>query len=265
MKKTDNPKRPYHPHSIHKGEYGRILVVGGAKKYYGAPILTALGAEAAGADLITVCLPYEHFETAKHFSLNFFLKSFSEENLTSSDTTSILHYAESNHVLVMGNGLDKNFQTHTAVLTILEHIAIPVVLDADALFPEILALKQSKKNWILTPHRGEFKRLFGVSFSEKNLLKKSEEYACTILVKGPVDYIADAGKIFKNQTGCVQMKVGGTGDVLAGIVGSYRAQGLNNLESARAAAFYYGKAGEALAKQFHNFSAFQLSQFFTLK
>ncbi len=256
-----NYSLPSIPDSTHKGEFGKILIVGGSQRYYGAPILTALGAESAGADLITLWLPQEHLNTAKNYSLNFFLKPF-EDKLTLNDVPKILECVQENHVFVIGNGLGKDVCMQKAILTLLEQIKIPVVLDAEALFPEVLDLNVPKENWILTPHKKEFERLTGQSFSETSLKKISEKYESTFLVKGPVDYIAQHGQIFENKTGCVQMRVGGTGDVLAGIVASWKAQGFTNLEAAKNAAYYYGLAGEKLAQNQAAFTAKELAHFF---
>jgi len=262
MQEIKTPIIPQLPQTTHKGEFGKVLVVGGSSEYYGAPILTALGAEHSGADLITLCLPYAHIETAKQYSLNFFLREFKEECLSDSDVENIIKFSKENHVMVIGNGLGKSDKTQSAILSLLEKISLPIILDAEALFSEVLKVKTAKQNWILTPHKKEFERLCNLPFSLENLKLKSEEYECTFLVKGHIDYIAHHGKIYENQTGCVQMRVGGTGDVLAGIIASYRAQGLNNLESAHSAAYYYGKTGEKLTHKQINFSAKNLIKFY---
>lgn len=257
------PMRPSLPLDTHKGEYGKIIIVGGSIDYYGAPILTALGAENSGADLITICLPSSYILTAQNYSLNFFLKPFKQSSLSLTDAHKILDYSEGYHVLAIGNGLGKTKPAQAAVLKILSKNTLPVVIDAEALFPEILKIKTNQMDWILTPHKKEFERIFKTPFSIQALKDKAKEYELTILVKGPIDYIASKDHFYENKTGCVQMKVGGTGDVLAGIIASYRSQGLNSFDAAKSATYYYGKSGEILAKDYNHFSASTLAKAFS--
>lgn len=260
------PHRPHLPSNTHKGEYGKILVIGGSAQYYGAPILTGLGAECAGSDLITIYLPKEHALTAKNYSLNFFVKTFKRNSFTIADVPSIVKESQKQHVMVIGNGIGNSKATQKAILKLLKNISIPVVIDAEALFPEILTIQtEFKKDWILTPHQKEFERLFQSPFSSENFIKKANAYDFTFLVKGQIDYIASKNALYENHTGCVQMRVGGTGDVLAGIVASYRAQGLESLSAACAAAHYYGLAGEKLAQKKWCFSALELAKFYKKK
>ncbi len=240
---------PYHNPNSKKGDFGKVMVVGGSPDYYGSPILTACGAEYSGADLITLYLPKAYKNTARNYSLNFFLKSFKKNTLTVADTKEIIENSAQNHTLAIGSGIGKSKESQQAVLDILSQISIPVVIDAEALFPEILQIKPSNAKWVVTPHKTEYKRLFGVDFDEQGLSLLAKQYAITVLVKGRVDYIADEiGNLFTNYTGCAEMRVGGTGDVLAGIAASFIAQGSGLHEAACAAAYYWGKCGEIITK-----------------
>lgn len=259
------PAKPIRSPQSHKGQYGKVLVVGGSPDYYGAPILTALGAEYSGADLITLCLPEAHNSIAKNYSLNFFIKNFKNELLTDKDVDDILLYSQNYHVLAIGNGLGKHLKTQTAVLKILTKLTIPVIIDAEALFPEILNINAHKRDWILTPHSKEFERVFQIETSVQNIKAQAKEHDLTILVKGPVDYIATKNDFYENHTGCAQMRVGGTGDVLAGIIANYRAQNFSSFQAACAGAYHYGKAGEKLAEKQDCFSARSLAKFFAKK
>ena len=201
-------KLPTHHKNSYKGHAGKVLIVGGSEEYYGAPILAALGAENSGADLITLFLPSEHVQTAKNYSLNLFLKKFKNSFLSKDNVPHILKEALNHHALIIGNGIGKNKKTVEAVLKILESITIPVIIDAEALIPEILKTKN------------------------------------------------------QNETGCSEMKVGGTGDVLAGIVGSFISQGLDPYMACCSAAYYFGKCGEALVKNTRYISAYDLASAF---
>jgi NAD(P)H-hydrate epimerase len=245
----DNIKLPPRNPNSKKGDFGKVLVVGGSPNYYGAPILAACGAEYSGADLITLYLPNSYKETARNYSLNFFLKAFKEDALSVADVENIVSDASQNHVLIIGNGIGKSEKTKQAVLEILSKVLIPVVIDAEGLFPEILQVKPDLAQWVVTPHRAEYKRLFETDFDEQTIAKVAQKHNLVILAKCGTDYIVDTnGNLLANNTGCAQMRVGGTGDVLAGITGSFIAQGLNPFEAACSAAYYWGKCGSLLAQ-----------------
>lgn len=250
---------PHKDKASHKGEYGRVLIVGGSNKYYGAPIITALAAEKSGADLITLWLPQQYLITAQQYSLNLFLNSYVQGNLGLKDIGLITQASKNNHVMIIGNGIGQDSDTQKALLMILQEVEIPLIIDAEALIPQILTINK-KAPWIITPHTGEFKRLFGVEADKAIICEKAKEYNLTIVVKGQVDYIADTQRVYENTTGCPQMRVGGTGDALAGIIGSYVAQGLDLYTAAKSACYYFGRAGELLASNRQDFSSYDLMQ-----
>jgi NAD(P)H-hydrate epimerase len=246
----NNLKLPPRDPNSKKGDFGKIIVVGGSSSYYGSPILTACGAEYSGADLITLYLPSMYKDTAKNYSLNFFIKDFQEDVLTKLDVRKIIDDTTHNHVLVIGNGIGKAKETKQAVLEILSNVTIPVVIDAESLFPEILKIKPINAQWIITPHKTEYERLFEVEFDEKSISKIAQHHNITILAKCGVNYIADGiGRVIANNTGCAEMRVGGTGDVLAGITGSFIAQGLKPFDAACSAAYFWGKCGTIMSQK----------------
>jgi len=257
----ENPILPKRDPNSHKGEQGKVMIVGGSNKYYGAPIICALGAEKAGADLINLFLPSPFLLTAQNYSLNFFLHSFVKGNLGLKDIGLIIDEANKNHVVVIGPGLGKEKDTVKALCMILRELNVPIVLDADALTPEILEIDKCSP-WIITPHKGEFTSLFGTNANETNIVTSAKKHSLTILVKGREDIIASHDKLYINRTGCPEMRVGGTGDALAGIIGSYISQGLNPFDVCITSAHYYGKAGETLAKTKNSFSAIDLVNYY---
>lgn len=243
----------------HKGQQGRILTIGGSPKYHGAPILTLLGAEVAGADLITAFMPQVHIESAKRYSLNVFLNPFKLDEFGINDVKAIGEATKNNDVMILGNGIGSNIDVKKGVLSLLSNLEIPTVLDAEALFPEILDITtNNRKGWILTPHKGEFERLFNLQPTIENVAKMADKYECTICVKGRIDFIATPGQFYKNRTGVPQMRVGGTGDVLAGIIGAYYSMGLDAFEATKTGAFLWGKCGEYLLEKMYPLSAYQM-------
>ncbi len=260
----------------HKGMCGKVLIIGGAPQYYGAPILAALGAEAIGADLIILAIPSMHLEAAKAYSLNFFLHAFEEDQFTSKDLDLVTSLSCACDAMVIGNGLGKAPKTQIAILEFLHSQLLngttggykPIIIDAEALLPEVLEIAHSintPKDWILTPHIGEFKRIYTASKETSSL--KEAVYACackygiTICLKGRIDYVVDYnGNVSPNHSGVPQMRVGGTGDVLAGTICALRSMGLNSFEAARTGTFLLGKIGELLVQEGSTITAHKLTQ-----
>ena len=213
----------------HKGENGKVMVVGGSTLFHGAPILCSLAAEHSGVDLVYPFLPPSQKEAAKYYSLNFILQTFQEEILSSKDAKAIVNFSKQVDCVVIGPGLGADSKTKTAVKTILANLKVPTVVDASALIytnslPEIC---------ILTPHQGEFKALTGDEPTPKNIQKWAKDLKATIVCKGPEDIIATADDIAINNTGNAMMTVGGTGDALAGLIGGLLAQGMEPFEAAK--------------------------------
>jgi len=127
-------------------------------------------------------------------------------------------------------------------------------LDASALIPEVLPIL-AQKNVVVTPHAGEFKRLFGDVPSDSNLerIKLVEEnalkYGITILLKGPTDIISDGKISYLCEKNIPAMTVGGTGDVLSGLVAGLLSTNRNTLESAAAASYICGLAGKEVQEK----------------
>jgi NAD(P)H-hydrate epimerase len=157
----------------------------------------------------------------------------------------------------IGPGIGNEVEVADFLYNIISSCSKPLVLDADAL--NILSehtdwLKQLPANSILTPHPGEFKRLFGDSangFERLELLKKKcREYNCVIVLKGAHTAIASPdGKVYFNSTGNPGMATGGSGDVLTGIITGLLAQGYEPLEVAITGVYLHGLAGDIAAAE----------------
>jgi len=137
-------------------------------------------------------------------------------------------------------------------------------LDAAALVNYILPLL-SGKNVVVTPHAGEFKKMFGEAPPESKkariimVAKFAKKYSITILLKGPTDIISDGGKTYLNPTNTPGMTVGGTGDILSGIIAGMLARNRDALESAVISAYFNGLAGKMAQKKLgHHITATDL-------
>lgn len=239
------------PVTSHKGDAGRVLVIGGGA-YSGAPALAALGALRAGADIVTVAAPRSVSDIIASFSPNLIVRALSGDRLVENDIPVISELIEKHDVVVMGMGLGTADETQRTVRKIIP-LCRKAVIDADALLPNLLSLLN--KNVIITPHAGEMKRLSGVEvpFDQKekvefvrNFTKKNH---VTVLLKGAVDIISDGIEVRANRTGNAGMTVGGTGDVLAGLTGALYAKH-DAFEAACAAAFINGDAGDMAFAEF---------------
>ncbi len=238
----------------HKGQNGKVMVIGGNAMFHGAPILCSLGAEHSGVDLVFPFIPSCHVQVARTYSLNFILQTFKETHLTEADVKSILKFSEKVDAVVMGPGLGNDKETIKAIKSLLAKLEKPTVVDASALIytnslPEVT---------VLTPHRGEFKKLTRDDPTAKNVQKWARDLNATILCKGPEDIIADDDDLIVNKTGNALMTVGGTGDVLSGLTGGLMARGFEPVESCQIATNALGSAANHLAHHQDSITAYEL-------
>ncbi len=250
------PKRD--PNS-HKGQNGRVLIVGGCLDYYGAPILAGLGALYSGADLVHLYVPECNFECTRSMYPDFIVHKYQGDFLQARHTDKIIELGKKCDSVLMGPGLGKNEGSVEAVMAILKELHIPTVLDAEA----IEALKKFEQfplqqRMVITPHPVEFQHLVDreVKVNENDsksivLLRSiAMDLHLSVVVKGRIDYVSsEEGQVETNNTGNAGMTVGGSGDVLAGVIASFMAQGLEGFDAARAGVYINGKAGDLLFKQ----------------
>ncbi len=251
-----SPKRES---SSHKGENGRVLIVGGSVEYYGPPILAGLGALRSGADLVYLYVPECNYEVTRNASPNFIVRKFTGNFLSEQNVGLIVEFGKRCDSVVIGPGLNDRKETVKAAMGIVKDLNVPTVLDADA----IAVLKKIKKfpleqPLVITPHSKEFENLVDKDMVVAADDPKSMVYLrslcmdlhINVLLKGATDFVcSDEGVVETNVTGNAGMTVGGTGDVLAGLVGGFLAQGMEGFDAARAGAYFSGKAGDYLKKK----------------
>ena len=239
-----------------KGDNGTVLVVGGSYIYHGAPILSSLAALRSGADLVYTSVPKINAQSTRAISPNLIVLPLVDSKLTRGAANKLLgqipHGLDS---ATIGMGLAiKDIESLKTLLKPLLDSDVRLSLDASALVSGILPLLPNK-NVVVTPHAGEFKRLFGEippnSVKERTSVveKHAKKNSLIVLLKGPTDIISDGQKTFLNPKNIPAMTVGGTGDVLSGIVASFLARNRNALESASAAAFVNGLAGKLVQRK----------------
>jgi len=234
---------PHRKENAHKGDAGRVLVVGGSKEYTGAPYFAAMAALRAGCDLSYVAAPEEAAERIAVLGPDLIVYPLdSEYYISKSDVKAIL--SKKHDILLVGNGLGDKKETLEAAEEIIVRTKTPMVVDGDGLKAAKPLLLRLGKNVVLTPHGGEFRMLFGLEPNEANLKKMAAKHKCVILLKGRIDLIAQGKAIKYNESGNPYMTKGGTGDVLAGLCAGFMAQGVEPFKAACFAALVNGVAGD---------------------
>ena len=240
----------------HKGNFGKILLLCGSRGFTGAAYLAAMGALRSGAGLTFLGVP-ESIYAIEAVKLNEpVVFPLPDENgkLSEEAISEILGRVHNMDAVLIGPGLGQSAGTFEVVKAVLENAQCPVVLDADGI--NVIAahrdiLRGRKHPTILTPHDGEFARLGGTIGEDRMEAAKilAQELGCIVLLKGHRTCITDGEKGYLNQTGNPGMAVGGSGDVLAGIIVSLLGQGIAPLEAASAGAWLHGAAGDLCAEE----------------
>jgi len=246
------------PSESHKGDFGRLLVIGGSETFSGAPALVALAALRAGVDLAYVAAPEKTAYAISSMSPDLITIKLEGEHLNLVNLPALKTYIGTVNAVALGPGLGLHVETRETVKAMIEAVESackPLLLDADGLKAFAEFKRKLNVPLVLTPHAGEYGILTGKKLPEDLKEKVSEvqktatELGAVVLLKGPVDIISD-GKRFKlNLTGNPGMTVGGTGDVLSGIVGAFLAQQTDPFEAAVAGAFVNGAAGDFVSEE----------------
>lgn len=231
----------------HKGENGRVLIVGGSPKYVGAPTLAGLAALRSGADLVTIAAPEKVAWAINCLSPDLITYKVKRARFATKHALEIADLANTMDTVLIGNGI--GIGAASFVRKVIPLIKVPLVLDADA-----LKAIHRVENCLLTPHRKEFEIYSGRKLrgNLKEEIKQVMEAAGNnvILLKGKIDIIATSQKYKLNRTGNPGMTKGGTGDTLAGFCTGLIAQGMEMFEAACLAAEINGKIGDNLARKY---------------
>ena len=241
--------RPRAKHA-HKGMFGRALLVAGSKGMAGASVLAARAALRSGVGLLTVHVPSCN-NVIVQGAVPEAMTSIDNSGCCFSDSIDTVRYT----AVGVGPGLGQSAESEAALLALIDNCKAPMVLDADAL--NILArnpkyMQCLPQGSIITPHVGEFARLFGATDSSYVRLQAAQAYAMTfgvtIVLKGAHTVIVtQMGTMHFNSTGNPGMATGGCGDVLTGCILALLAQGYAAPDAARLAVYAHGLAGDLAA------------------
>ncbi len=250
------PRRP----DAHKGDAGRVLVVAGSPGKTGAAHLALLGALRGGAGLVTLAARAEVLPFALAGRPEAMSRALAGTGpLGKADLEPLLAAARGADAVVLGPGIPRGAETPLLVRAFLEKAGAPVVVDADGLnaLAEVpTLLEKLPPRLVFTPHPGEMARLAQSSAEQVQADRigaaeaSARRWGATVVLKGARTVVADpSGPPCVVPTGNAGMASGGTGDVLAGLVGALLAGGIEPAAAARAAAWVHGRAGDLAARR----------------
>ncbi len=258
---------PARPESANKGTFGKVLVVGGSRNYVGAPKLAATGAYRAGAGLVTIVCP-EPVQALIAGSIpesTWLTQPATEAGGLPGETALALRNTWHDYeAAVIGPGIGDTEDVRAFIWATLPDLAAElrngVVFDADALnaiasMPD--AAERMPTNTVLTPHPGEMARLMNMSVAEVQATRletaksAAQRYRCTVVLKGAHSVIASVdGRARLSPFANPLLATAGSGDVLAGIIGGYLAQGMAPFEAACLGVYVHAAAGESLRVEY---------------
>jgi len=253
---------PNRPEAGHKGIFGHLFVLAGSRGFTGAAKLVCEAACRSGVGLVTLGIPYplgDIIACALTEAMSLRLPSTDGESLAHEGLDQALAFAADKQAVVLGPGLSRHPGTIAFVQDFLPHCPTPLLVDADGLnalseHPELL--HEVRRPCILTPHPGEMARLLGGSTAavqadrEGTAKAFAMQYGCGVVLKGHGTVIAAPdGRLAVNPTGNSGLASGGTGDVLAGLIGGLLAQGMLAFDAACLGVYLHGLAADIVAER----------------
>lgn len=250
-------RMPKRSRLAHKGDFGHVLIIGGAIGYAGAPAMAAIAAQRSGAGLVSALVPHPIYPVVAGAMLEVMTHPGDETDIGSLNAATWKQWHERINefsAIVVGPGMSRHPDTTLWVHQLLKECRRPLLLDADALNvlegnPDRIAKAQCPV--VLTPHPGELARLLGCTTKEVQLNREAavkeaaERTRAVVILKGAGTLVAQKGKpLHMNMTGNPGMATGGTGDILAGFIGGLMAQGLTPFDAACVGVFMHGRAGD---------------------
>jgi hydroxyethylthiazole kinase-like uncharacterized protein yjeF len=253
---------PRRASDTHKGTYGHVLVIAGARGKTGAAILACRAAMRAGAGLVTLLAPRSLNDIFASSLVEVMTEPAHEGEtgeLAELSSEQWLQLVERKSALVFGPGLGVGDGVRNNLRWLLRNLEIPWIIDADGLNNLALdldRLKRARTPPVLTPHPGEMSRLTGKSTAAiaQDRVGIARDFAlqhrCYLVLKGARSVIATPrGKAYINPTGNPGMASGGMGDVLAGMLGALAGQGFDLEDAVKLGVFLHGLVGDRAAAE----------------
>lgn len=262
------PRKP----DAHKGDFGRVCIIGGCIGMSGAPALAGRAALRAGAGLVRVAIPKSILPIVASIEPSYTTIPLAEDSagkISAKAINTILDAANENDCLAFGPGIGTSGGIQSILETLLQQENLRMVIDADGLnnlskiknWPRVTSHQSRATGLILTPHPGEMKRLWSGLFREP-LPSERQKQAGTlanrtktvVALKGAGTVVTDGQKVYINKTGNPGMATAGSGDVLAGVITALIGQGLSNFDAAVLGVYIHGLAGDIAAEKYGQIS-----------
>ncbi len=259
---TQIPKLAQRKPDAHKGDFGRILIIGGSIGMSGAAAIAGRAALRAGAGLVKVATPKSVLPVAAAIEPCYTTIPLAEDNkgrISSKAVNTVLKEVQQNDVIAFGPGATVARGVRDVLHTLLAQEELKLVIDADGLNCLAKAgdwVKVKKAEVILTPHPGEMKRLWSGLLREampsdrtQQTIELAKKTGCVVVLKGAGTVVSDGQKVYVNTTGNAGMATAGSGDVLTGVIAALAGQGLDNFDAAVLGVYIHGLAGDITAKK----------------
>ena len=247
------------PADSHKGDFGRVLAVGGSEGMAGAISLTGLAALRSGSGLVKVAVP-EMIQSLVA-SINPCLMSIGcaadGDGFHGANASSLTHHCLWADVVAIGPGMGQGSAQQWILHQLYPSVEVPMVVDADGLNAlaacDQFDLSKHEGQRVLTPHPGEFCRLIGEKITSREKLEErakqlAKDTQTVIVLKGKGTFVTDGESDYRNATGNPGMATAGSGDVLTGVITSFIGQGFSTYEASMLGVYLHGKAGDEAAK-----------------
>ncbi len=268
ISKTEAPMViPDRKKDTHKGNYGKLAVIGGSTGMIGAPCLSSFAALKTGSGLVYTVVPNSIYEIVAIKSLENIVIPVADEDKGHFSDTSFQDFCRANtdsnrfDTVAIGPGMGRSRESIGFLKQIIS-MNLPTVVDADGL--NIISMEKEiiklNDKLILTPHTAEFSRLSGLEIEQiesdrENCARDfAKKYGIILVLKGANTVVTDGDSVYINETGNPGMATAGSGDVLTGIISSFLGQGFGVFESAKLGVYIHGLAGDIAAYRLDEYS-----------
>lgn len=247
------------PVDSHKGDFGRVLAIGGSEGMAGAISLTGLAALRSGSGLVKVAVPemIQSLVASNNPCLMSVGCAAEGDSFHGANASSLTHHCNWADVVAIGPGMGQGSAQQWILNQLYPSIPVPMVIDADGLNAladgDDIDLSKHEGQRVLTPHPGEFCRLIGEKITSRSTLEErakqlAKETQTIVVLKGNGTFVTDGENNYRNTTGNPGMATAGSGDVLTGMITSFIGQGFSTFEAATLGVHLHGKAGDEAAK-----------------
>ncbi|MBM4004943.1 MAG: NAD(P)H-hydrate dehydratase [Planctomycetes bacterium] len=253
------PLLPARDRQSHKGDYGRVLLIGGSRGMSGAIGLAGIAALRSGAGLVRLAVPNSILEIVAGYEPSYMTVSLPDDDqgrIVAAAREQLQEQLSTATCVVCGPGLGRSRGVDTLVHWLYTTVTQPLVLDADALnalAEQPATLPRAAGPRILTPHPGEFRRLASGRFEdcpdEDRLQRLAAEWRVTVVLKGFPTRLSDGVRDAAAAVGNPGMATGGAGDVLTGVIAGLLGQGLSAWDAALLGVHVHGAAGDLAAEE----------------